>query len=202
MLPRVFDPFFTTKEIGKGTGLGLSQVYGFARQSGGTATIASGPGTGTTVTLFLPASTETPAPHDSQAAAATPPGAGLRLLLVEDNAETGALTRIWLERLGFDVVVAASGLAALTLLEMRGYALLVTEIAMPGGMSGLELARELRARDARIPVILTSRWDDAAQQARQEGFTVLQKPYPEQHLREAVSAAMASIQSQDAAAKA
>ena len=202
LLARVFDPFFTTKEVGKGTGLGLSQVYGFARQSGGTATIASVPGVGTTVTLFLPASTEPPAPRQSQAAPATAPGTGLRVLLVEDNGEIVAMTRAWLERLGFDVVAAASCMAALTLLDMHSYALLLTGMVMPGGMNGLELVRELRARDQPIPVILTTSRDDPAQQVRWEGVTLLQKPYEEQQLRAAVTAALVGIRTQDEAAKA
>ncbi len=190
VLPRVFDPFFTTKEIGKGTGLGLSQVYGFARQSSGTASIDSTPGIGTTVTLYLPACNETPAPRQAPAASATVPGTGLHALLVEDNAEVAAVTRGRLEMLGFDVAVAASGLAALTLLQMQSYAVLVTDILMPGGMSGIDLVRELRARNLQMPAILVSGGSGAAEQARRQGFTVLQKPYDEQCLREVVTAAL------------
>ena len=109
---------------------------------------------------------------------------------MEDNAEVAAVTRSRLEMLGFDVAVAASGLAALTLLQMQSYALLVTDILMPGGMSGVDLVRELRARGMQMPAILVSGGSGAAEQARREGFTVLQKPYDEQCLREAVTAAL------------
>jgi two-component system NtrC family sensor kinase len=190
VLPRVFDPFFTTKEFGKGTGLGLSQVYGFTRQSAGTASIDSTPGAGTTVTLYLPCSSETPAPWLIEETATTAPGTGLRALLVEDNLGVAAVTRTRLEMLGFDVAVAASGGAALTLAEMQSYALLVTDILMPGGMSGIDLVHELHARGVQMPAILVSGGSGAAEQARREGLAVLQKPYDEQQLRAAVTHAL------------
>ena len=190
VLARVFDPFFTTKPVGKGTGLGLSQVYGFAGQSGGTATIASTPGAGTTVTLYLPYSNEMPAIRQPQPAPAATPGTGLRALLVEGNIEVAAAAPSRLELLGFDVVVAASGRAALSLLVTQPFALVVTDIAMPGGMSGIDMVQELRARMLHVPVILATEDPDAADQARREGFAVLLKPYDEQHLREAVTAAL------------
>src|SRR5205807_5723340 len=87
ILPHVFEPFFTTKEVGKGTGLGLSQVYGFARQSGGTATITSTVGRGTIITLYLPRTREVPAPPIAQSEAEPPPQHSGTVLLVEDNAE-------------------------------------------------------------------------------------------------------------------
>ena len=193
VLSRVFDPFFTTKDIGKGTGLGLSQVYGFARQSGGAAAIASTPGVGTTVTIYLPCSTEAPAPRQPNAAADATPGAGLRVLLVEDNAEVATVTRIRLELLGFEVAMAASGRSALALLDAQPYALMVSDIMMPGGMSGIDLVHELRARRVPVPVILVSGYPGAADEARGNGFTVLQKPYDEERLREAVIAALSGI---------
>ena len=109
VLGRVFEPFFTTKEVGKGTGLGLSQVYGFARQAGGTATVASAPGQGTTVTLYLPRSTG-PADRRSRRPRCAPPARlseRVRVLLVEDNADVAEVTRGLLEELGYDVVHAA-----------------------------------------------------------------------------------------------
>ena len=190
LLARVFDPFFTTKPVGKGTGLGLSQVYGFAGQSGGTATIASTPGAGTTVTLYLPYSNELPATRHPLPAPAATPGTGLRAPLVEDNIEVAAAAPSRLELLGFDVVVAASGRAALSLLVTQPFALVVTDIVMPGGMSGINLVHELRARMLHVPVILATEYPEAAEQARREGFAVLLKPYDEQQLREAVTAAL------------
>ena len=190
LLARVFDPFFTTKEVGRGTGLGLSQVYGFARQSGGVATIDSTLGLGTTVTIYLPHCAEPPAVRPPAAQFADTPGAGLCVLLVEDNTDVAMVTRARLEVLGFDVAVADSGRAALSLLEAQSYALVLTDIMMPGGMSGFDLVRVLRARDVHVPVILASGYGGAAEQARKEGFTVLQKPYDESRLREAVNAAL------------
>ena len=190
VLPRVFDPFFTTKAVGKGTGLGLSQVYGFARQSGGTATIDTRPGSGTTVTLYLPCSDELPAPRHAHPIPASAPGTGLRVLLVEGHVEVAAATPSRLEMLGFDVVVAASARAALSLLETQIFALVVTDIEILGSMSGLDLVRELRARLLPVPVILATEFVDAADRARRDGFAVLLKPYDEQHLREAVTAAL------------
>ena len=198
LLTRVFDPFFTTKDVGKGTGLGLSQVYGFARQSGGTATIRSRPGAGAAVTLYLPASNEVPAQRAAQAQPAIAPGAGLQALLVEDNADVAAVTRMRLEVLGFEVTVAASAATALSLLEAARYALVVSDILMPDGMSGLDLAHEMRTRDVAAPIILASGYSAATEQARREGFTVLQKPYDELLLRSAVAAAL-SGQRADAA---
>ena len=185
VLPRVFDPFFTTKEVGKGTGLGLSQVYGFARQSGGTATIDSTPGAGTTVTLYLPFSHDMPVLQQPQGLPA--PAAGRRGLLVEDDADAAAATRIRLELLGFEVTLAASGEAALSLLEPQSYALVVAGTRGPRDMSGMELAAALRARWPEIPVILAG----GAETARQEGLIVLDQPGDEQQWRDAVTAALA-----------
>jgi two-component system NtrC family sensor kinase len=190
LLPRVFDPFFTTKDIGQGTGLGLSQVYGFARQSGGIATIASTPGAGTIVTLYLPCTDEAPAPRLPPAGEAAMPGAGLRVLLVEDNKAAAATTRARLEMLGFEVTVVGSPQAALSLLQAQGFALLLSDILMPGSMNGLDLVRELRARGQHVPVILFSGYHAAAEQARNDGFTVLQMPYDEGRLRDAVTAVL------------
>ena len=119
VLPRVFEPFFTTKDVGKGTGLGLSQVYGFARQSGGAASIATSARRGTAVTLFLPRSWEAPAqprPAISSAAVAPPAGA---VLIVEDNAEVAAVAQAYLEQLGYTVRHAAGAQAGLDLLGRR-----------------------------------------------------------------------------------
>lgn len=196
VLARVFNPFFTTKPVGKGTGLGLSQLYGFARQSGGSATIASTPGTGTTVTLYLPHSNEMPAPRQSHAAPAAAPGHGLRVLLVVGNVEVAAATPSRLEMLGFDVVVAASARAALSLLETQNFALVVTDIEMPGGMSGIDLVRALRARSLLVPVILATAYEDAAERGRHEGFAVLLKPYDALQLREAVTTALFGVRAE------
>jgi DNA-binding NtrC family response regulator len=114
----------------------------------------------------------------------------LRALLVEDNAEIAAETTARLEALGFDVAVAASARAALLALEAQGYALVVSDILMPGGMSGIDLVRELHARAIGVPVVLVSGYAVAAEEARSEGFTVLQKPFDELRLRAAIAATL------------
>jgi len=178
VLPRVFEPFFTTKDVGKGTGLGLSQVYGFARQSGGAAVISSSNRKGTAVTLFLPQTWETPADARAHAAAS---GARLpsgTVLLVEDNAEVAEVGKNYLEQLGHRVIREASAQAALERIERDGgIDLVFSDILMPGGMNGLELADLLRRRYPHIKVLLTTGYSSSGQDAMRQGFAVLQKPY-------------------------
>jgi two-component system NtrC family sensor kinase len=194
VLPRVFEPFFTTKEVGKGTGLGLSQVYGFARQSGGTASITTSARAGTAVTLFLPRTWETPArPRRQTEAAATAPPAGT-VLLVEDNAEVAEVGQAYFEQLGYQVRHAASAQAGLDLIEREDRIDLVfSDILMPGGMNGLQLAEVVRRRLPEVVVLLTTGYSSSAQDAVRRGFEVLQKPYDiaglERALRQARGAA-------------
>ena len=178
VLPRVFEPFFTTKEVGKGTGLGLSQVYGFARQSGGAATITTSARRGTAVTLWLPRTWEAAAkPRPAMVSSAHAPPAGT-VLVVEDNLEVAAVGRAYLEELGYRVHHAASAQAALELIERDATIDLVfSDVLMPGGMNGLELAETLRRRFPRIAVLLTTGYSSSAQDAVRRGFEVLQKPY-------------------------
>jgi two-component system, NtrC family, sensor kinase len=178
VLPRVFEPFFTTKEVGKGTGLGLSQVYGFARQSGGAASITTSARRGTAVTLFLPRTWETPVqPRQPIAAAGVAPAAG-RVLVVEDNAEVAEVSRDYFEQLGFQVRHAASAQAGLDLLEREDKIDLVfSDILMPGGMNGVEMAETIRRRFPQITVLLTTGYSSSAEDAVRRGFEVLPKPY-------------------------
>jgi signal transduction histidine kinase/ActR/RegA family two-component response regulator len=178
LLSKVFDPFFTTKEVGKGTGLGLSQVYGFAHQSGGAAAIASSARRGTVVTLFLPRTWETPTlPQEASAAVATKKHAGT-VLLVEDNAEVAEVGKAYFEELGYTVKQAASAQAGLDLIEReRDIVLVFSDILMPGGMNGLELADAIRQRFPQVVVLLTTGYSSSAQDAVRQGFAVLQKPY-------------------------
>jgi len=193
VLPRVFEPFFTTKEEGKGTGLGLSQVYGFARQSGGTASIATSR-RGTAVTLFLPRTWDEPAQRGRETAAtAGPPPAGA-VLLVEDNAEVAEVGRAYLEQLGYRVRHVAGGEAGLDLLAREdGIDLVFSDILMPGAMNGLQLAETVRRRRPDVAVLLTTGYSSSAQDAVRRGFAVLQKPYDlaglQRALREARGAA-------------
>jgi CheY-like chemotaxis protein len=191
VLARVFEPFFTTKDVGKGSGLGLPQVYGFAQQSGGRLTIDSREGVGTVVTLLLPRSSQAAA----ASAPATPAGApaGVRavgrheVLLVEDDVEVAALTREMLAELGYSVVHAGSPAAALgALANSRSIDVVFSDIMMPGGMSGLDLAREIRRRHPALPVVLTTGYSEASVGMASGEFPLLLKPYS----LEGLSAAM------------
>jgi len=182
ILPKVFDPFFTTKQTDKGTGLGLSQVHGFTHQSGGTALIASVPGTGTVVTLYLPRSKARP---EVAAPEGVPASTGGIALLVEDNAEVAEVGREMLEQLGYRVEVAASGPQALTLFEGQGFDLVVSDIVMPGGMNGVELARTIRVRRPGLPILLVTGYTGSADSAPE--FPVLRKPYRFEQLRRAIA---------------
>jgi len=194
ILPRVFEPFFTTKEVGKGTGLGLSQAYGFAKQSGGTATITSTEGSGTAITLYLPLS------HDQPEAAAPPvqakaeAGAVGTVLLVEDNADVAEVASGYLRELGYRVRSVGDARAALAALRVdAGVDLVFSDILMPGGMNGLELARAISERLPDIPVLLATGYSASVQDAVRQGVVVLQKPYDlealRRHMREAMDAA-------------
>jgi signal transduction histidine kinase/CheY-like chemotaxis protein len=180
IIARVFEPFFTTKETGKGTGLGLSQVYGFAKQSGGTAVISSAEGRGTTVTLFLPRAARRPAAvarGSAEAMTGSRPRRA-RILLVEDNTALAEASGALLRGLGYTVTVAASGQEALDWLAASDAVdLLFSDVVMPGGMNGVELARLTRKRYPALPVLLTTGCGAGARQATDGGFPLLTKPY-------------------------
>jgi two-component system NtrC family sensor kinase len=190
VLPRVFEPFFTTKEVGRGTGLGLSQVYGFARQSGGTATVSSEPGHGTTINLFLPRSREevqAAAPRAGEPVRRTGRG---RVLLVEDNAEVAEITKANLEDLGYEVRHVANGAQALDELRPDHVDLVLSDIVMPGPVSGLDLARAVRDRHPNLPILLVTGYSTVAQEAADDGFPLLRKPYELGVLDDAIRAAL------------
>jgi two-component system, NtrC family, sensor kinase len=190
VLPHVFEPFFTTKEVGKGTGLGLSQVYGFAKQSGGTATVTSTVGRGTAITLYLPRTQELPAPSTAPMKAEAAPRRAGTVLVVEDSPEVAEVATAYFQQLGYMVKQVASANEALELLAKDAKIDLVfSDILMPGGMNGLELGHAIRRRDAAMPVLLATGYSDSARDAVEQGFIVLQKPFDlaalEQALREA-----------------
>ncbi len=179
---RAFEPFFTTKEVGGGSGLGLAQVYGFANQSGGSVEIESKPDEGTAVSLLLPRSSKPP--RYASANAAPSEGHSLlergrnRLLLVEDDREVAALATQMMETIGFEVMWVENASAALgALANSRAIDIVFSDIMMPGGTSGLELAREIKRRHPHVPVILTTGYRNAAAGAEADGIPVLLKPY-------------------------
>jgi signal transduction histidine kinase/ActR/RegA family two-component response regulator len=178
---RAFEPFFTTKDISKGSGLGLPQVYGFAQQSKGRVSIESTVGVGTIVTVLLPRSLRDPAAGVSEAPAALSKAEVARrghVLLVEDDRDVSALTREMLSSLGFSVTHVSSAAAALgALANSRSIDVVVSDIMMPGGVSGVQLAREIRRRKPHLPVLLTTGYIEAASGLESGEFELLLKPF-------------------------
>ncbi len=174
------EPFFTTKEPGRGSGLGLSTVFGFAAQSGGFLTLASREGQGTTVRLHFPRfegeilALSAGAPLGARTAAS---GRGRRILVVEDEGDVRRVAKGFLASLGYEVFEAGSGPEALALVEQQPELdLLFSDIVMPGGMSGEELAAEVCRRRPAIRVLLTSGYNERAPR-RSDGPKTLPKPY-------------------------
>jgi CheY-like chemotaxis protein len=196
VLARALEPFFTTKDVGKGSGLGLPQVYGFAQQSGGRLTIQSEVGMGTTVALLLPRSLRHPAGSKkvdaSRASSVRSDGTRRgQLLLVEDDNEVAALTREMLNSLGFSVIHVASPAAALgALANARPVDIVLSDIMMPGGVSGLELAREIKRRQPNLPIVLTTGYAEAAAGMTDGEFQLLLKPYSVAELADALGVGM------------
>jgi hypothetical protein len=151
VLARAFDPFFTTKEVGKGSGLGLSQVYGFAKTAGGHVKIYSELGVGTTVKLYLPKSSDRPImPEAGTEIAALRPASGHEtILVVEDDEDVAAVAAETLKELGYQVVTALNAAQALEILSgNQPVDLLFSDVIMPGGMNGAQLAVEARRHSA------------------------------------------------------
>jgi len=184
-----FDPFFTTKEIGKGTGLGLSQVYGIARQAGGTVRIDSAPGCGASIRMLLPctetASSMTFPPATAPAAS---PTSTPEILLVDDDVDLREVMAAALDDLGYRVREAADGHAALAMLEQSVPDVLIVDFAMPG-MTGAELAKAARARWPDLPIVFASGYadTDAIGQAAGPGNRLLRKPFRIDELQQAIT---------------
>ncbi len=181
---RIFEPFFTTKEIGQGTGLGLSQVFGFARQSGGEVVVASEVGKGSTFTLYLPRVAGDSRPQQIAAEDAPPlDGRGMSVLVVEDNIEVGKFATDALTELGYGTTLVDNATHALEELAAGAdrYDVVFTDVVMPG-MTGIELAQEVRRHYPSLPVVLTSGYSHALSENGSDGFELLQKPYSMEQL--------------------
>jgi PAS domain S-box-containing protein len=177
VLARAFEPFFTTKDVGKGSGLGLSMVYGFAKQSGGGVHIDSAPALGTCVTIYLPRSRSPARPDEPDHADESPERGSGNVLLVEDDDEVREVSAMLLQRLGYRVTAVADGRQALSLLHGRDrFDVLFTDIAMPLGMSGVELASRARALRPGLRILLTT-GHAGADRRDHGGFPVLAKPF-------------------------
>jgi signal transduction histidine kinase/HAMP domain-containing protein len=177
---QIFEPFFTTKEVGKGTGLGLSMVYGFVRQSGGHVTVESTPGAGTTVALYLPKATQEAEAEMEAIQTQTKPAGSERILVVEDNEDLLDVTSTTLTEFGYRVVRAGNGAEAIRMLKSgQEFELLFSDVVMPNGMSGVELAREARKLSKGIKILLTSGYAGDVLERHQVGdeFPVIDKPF-------------------------
>ena len=189
VLARVFEPFFTTKEVGKGTGLGLAQVYGFARQCGGAVTIDSQVGLGSTVSLYLPAAVAVDPPSPDQVVDTTSLE-GARVLLVEDDAAVRDATRGLLAEFGALVTTEVDGAAARIRLEQGdGFDLLLSDIVMPGGVSGVELAGFAAERYPAMAVVLMTGYAGERLQGAKASdlrWPILRKPFRGDQLAQAL----------------
>ncbi|WIW43345.1 CHASE3 domain-containing protein [Bradyrhizobium sp. 62B] len=189
---KAFEPFFTTKEVGKGSGLGLSMVYGFVKQSGGHIKIYSEEGHGTTIKLYLP-----PGEGTTEIAAAAAPqaeGGAETILVVEDDNLVRNFVTGQLQSLGYKTVAAPDGKAALDLIAAgQTFDLLFTDVVMPGGMSGRELADEVVKLRPGVKVLYTSGYTDNAivhHGKLDDGVLLLTKPYRRNQLAEMIRKAL------------
>jgi CheY-like chemotaxis protein len=177
LVSKIFDPFFTTKEVGKGTGLGLSQVYGFVHQAGGTISAESKVGQGTILIICLPASLEAQIASHDDSTAQSERAARPMVLIVDDSPDVAEVTSSLFDHLGFATDYRESADAALQLLdESTDFDLVFSDIVMPGPIDGVGLAREIRSRYPKLPVVLTTGYSDAAQAAPPH-LKILHKPF-------------------------
>jgi signal transduction histidine kinase len=188
VLARAFDPFFTTKEVGKGSGLGLSQVYGFAKAAGGHVKIYSELDVGTTVKLYLPRSSDRPIMPEAPAEIASlrPASGHETILVVEDDEEVLAVAAESLKELGYQVVTALNAAQALQILgSNQPVDRLFSDVIMPGGMNGAQLAVEARRIRPELKVLLTSGYTAAAlsfEHGLPDNLNVVGKPYQREEL--------------------
>jgi CheY-like chemotaxis protein len=195
VVERAFEPFFTTKEVGRGSGLGLSMIYGFAKQSGGHLKIYSEVGHGTTVRLYLPRQL------GEGAAAAVPravpkeqPRGGETILVVEDDVDVRAFVLSQLRDLGYRVIEAADGPQAQRVLSSDAPVdLLFTDVVMPGGMTGRQIADAAKRQRPQLRTLFTSGYTENSivhQGKLDKGVNFLSKPYKRQDLAAAIRAAL------------
>jgi signal transduction histidine kinase len=178
VLGHAFEPFFTTKEVGQGSGLGLSQVYGFVRQSGGFLTVETRLGAGTTFHLFLPRTEADAELRQAQADIDEPPGGTEHILVVEDNEMVLDFAVDALTQLGYRVLLATTPAAALDILIAdEPIDILFSDVVLPHGMSGIELALEALRLRPQLKVLLTSGYSAASANDAAAGLPLLVKPY-------------------------
>jgi CheY-like chemotaxis protein len=180
-LARAFEPFFTTKGVGKGSGLGLSMAYGFIKQSNGQIRIESEPGRGTAVYLYLPMAAGAAEFGEADTGRKTLPEGSEKVLMVEDDYLVRHHVGRMLTRLGYRVTEVSNGPEALEVLKGEGdYALLFTDLLLPGGLNGRQLADAARGLRPKIAILMTSGYSKALLDQQQNGdqdFLLLKKPY-------------------------
>jgi PAS domain S-box-containing protein len=186
-LSKIFEPFFSTKEFGKGTGLGLATVFGIVKQHKGWLDVESKPGAGTTFRVYLPTAEDTAGvPVDETSDRGMPSGNEERILLVEDEQDVRELVTEILHMLNYKVVVAQSGSEALEVWGQNDgqFDLLLSDVVMPGGMNGRELAQQFRRRKPALKVILSSGYSPETIGSLEDDTEIafLAKPYPPQDL--------------------
>jgi CheY-like chemotaxis protein len=190
-LPKIFEPFFTTKDVGKGTGLGLATVFGIVQQHGGWVNVYSEVGHGTTFRIYLPRLTDlpvvTPEPYVPEAIR----GGQETILMVEDDAFLHSSVHKILSELGYHVLEAFNGVEALKIWEQQGEAvqLLLTDLVMPGGMTGKLLGEKMLAQNPKLKVIYISGYSAAIASKDfplEEGVNYLTKPFSSQRLAQLV----------------
>lgn len=195
VLARAFQPFFTTKEPGKGTGLGLSSIYGFVKQSGGDVRIHSEVGRGTRVDIYLPKLEGSEQAGVTQEPARPAEGKGETLLVVEDDPDVRRLTAERLEALGYRVAEAGNGQSALEALQAgEAFDLVLSDVVMPGGLSGFDLARKIRELKPSQKILLTSGFAGQAPLSGKDeaiyGLLKLRKPYSQTELARTIRVAL------------
>tara|TARA_R110000824_G_scaffold118960_18_gene272509 strand:+ start:27623 stop:29911 length:2289 start_codon:yes stop_codon:yes gene_type:complete len=194
---RAFEPFFTTKQVGEGSGLGLSMVYGFVRQSGGHVVIDSKVGEGTSINIYLPVSEVLASEMADRPEAPAKRGQEL-ILLVEDNDLVRSFVEGQLESLDYRVISAENGVKALEILRERPEIdMLFTDVVMPGGLNGRQLAEEARKLRSNLPILFTSGYSEDAiiEGGRiQEGIQLLAKPYRRKELADKIRLVLDAVE--------
>jgi PAS domain S-box-containing protein len=194
VINRIFEPFFSTKARDKGTGLGLSMVFGFIKQSGGHISVYSEPGIGTTFRLFLPRMTEDVSTVEESSAVPLGHGRGETVLVVEDNAALRRVVMRQLGELGYRVLDAENAAEGLRVMEKESIDLLLTDVVMPGGTDGRELARRARQRWPSLKVVFTSGFSEARLNGNASPplscTPLLNKPYRKEELASAAREAL------------
>jgi PAS domain S-box-containing protein len=181
VVARAFDPFFTTKPLGQGTGLGLSMIYGFARQSGGQIRIYTEVGKGTTMCLYLPRHLGSPAKAGSVAPEPVDRGTGETVLIVDDEPTVRMLVTEVLTENGYNVVEAKDASSAINVVETNpDIALLITDVGLPGGMNGRQLADTVRMRHKKLKILFITGYAENAAVSNghlEHGMEILTKPF-------------------------